>query len=119
MPIPGSPLGLLTAAVQVLAGVLLPSATVFLLILCNDAEVVGPWINGRAMNLFAGAIIAVLVILSLVLTASVLYPDLGAQAVVLILLGGAALSVVVRGGMLVFQHLHPGPALRLSTRRSD
>ena len=108
--IPGSPLGLLTAAVQVLAGVLLPSATVFLLILCNDAEVVGPWINGRAMNLFTGAIIAVLVILSLVLTASVLYPDLGAQAIVEILLSGAALSVVVGGGMLVFQHLHPGPA---------
>ena len=108
--IPGSPLGLLTAAVQVLAGVLLPSATVFLLILCNDAEVVGPWINGRAMNLFTGAIIAVLVILSLVLTASVLYPDLGAQAIVEILIGGAALSVVIGGTMLVFQHLHPGPA---------
>ena len=121
--IPGSPLGLLTAAVQVLAGVLLPSATVFLLILCNDAEVVGPWINGRAMNLFTGAIIAVLVILSLVLTASVLYPDLGAQAIVEILLGGAALSVVIGGGMLVFQHLNPGtlppaidPAKRLTWR---
>ena len=121
--IPGSPLGLLTAAVQVLAGVLLPSATVFLLILCNDAEVVGPWINGRAMNLFTGAIIAVLVILSLVLTASVLYPDLGAQAIVEILLGGAALSVVIGGAMLVFQHLNPGnlppaidPAKRLTCR---
>ena len=121
--IPGSPLGLLTAAVQVLAGVLLPSATVFLLILCNDAEVVGPWINGRAMNLFTGAIIAVLVILSLVLTASVLYPDLGAQAIVEILLGGAALSVVIGGAMLVFQHLNPGnlppaidPAKRLTWR---
>ena len=34
--IPGSPLGLLTEGVQALAGVLLPSATVFLLLLCND-----------------------------------------------------------------------------------
>ncbi|MBX4378784.1 divalent metal cation transporter, partial [Mycobacterium tuberculosis] len=33
---PGVPLGLLTNAVQSLAGVLLPSATVFLLLLCND-----------------------------------------------------------------------------------
>jgi hypothetical protein len=33
---PGAPLGLLTNAVQALAGVLLPSATVFLLLLCND-----------------------------------------------------------------------------------
>ena len=42
---PGSPLGLLTVAVQVLAGVLLPSATVFLLLLCNDKPVLGPWVN--------------------------------------------------------------------------
>ena len=36
--IPGAPLGVITAAVQALAGVLLPSATVFLLLLCNDRE---------------------------------------------------------------------------------
>jgi hypothetical protein len=36
---PGTPLGLLTNAVQTLAGVLLPSATVFLLLLCNDQAV--------------------------------------------------------------------------------
>jgi Mn2+/Fe2+ NRAMP family transporter len=39
---PGTPLGLLTNAVQTLAGVLLPSATVFLLLLCNDKAVLGP-----------------------------------------------------------------------------
>ncbi|MDP9097002.1 MAG: divalent metal cation transporter, partial [Pseudomonadota bacterium] len=105
--IPGSPLGLLTAAVQVLAGVLLPSATVFLLILCNDAEVVGPWVNGRGMNLLTGAIIAILVVLSLVLTASVLYPDLSATAIVGILGGGLALSVLVGGAMLIDQQRHP------------
>jgi NRAMP (natural resistance-associated macrophage protein)-like metal ion transporter len=44
---PGAPLGLLTVAVQALAGVLLPSATVFLLLLCNDKAVLGPWVNGR------------------------------------------------------------------------
>ena len=43
--IPGAPLGLLTTAVQALAGVLLPSASVFLLLLCNDPEVLGPWVN--------------------------------------------------------------------------
>src|SRR5450631_4457880 len=50
--IPGSPLGLLTEGVQVLAGVLLPSATVFLLLLCNDKAVLGPWVNGRWTNVF-------------------------------------------------------------------
>ena len=43
--IPGAPLGVITTAVQALAGVLLPSATVFLLLLCNDREVLGPWRN--------------------------------------------------------------------------
>ena len=105
--IPGSPLGLLTTGVQVLAGILLPSATVFLLLLCNDAEVLGPWVNGRAMNIFTAAIIAVLVILSLVLTASVLYPDLSANVILYILAGGALLSVVAGGCILAFQHFYP------------
>ena len=47
---PGAPLGLLTNAVQTLAGVLLPSATVFLLLLCNDRAVLGPWVNSRWLN---------------------------------------------------------------------
>src|SRR5207244_88689 len=34
--IPGAPLGLFTTAVQALAGLLLPGATLFLLLLCND-----------------------------------------------------------------------------------
>ena len=43
--IPGAPLGVITESVQALAGVLLPSASVFLLLLCNDREVLGPWRN--------------------------------------------------------------------------
>ena len=72
--IPGSPLGLLTEGVQTLAGVLLPSASVFLLLLCNDREVLGPWVNGRKTNVFTAAVVAVLVALSVILTASVLFP---------------------------------------------
>ena len=45
--IPGAPLGLITTGVQALAGLLLPSATVFLLLLCNDRQVLGPWVNKR------------------------------------------------------------------------
>ena len=43
--IPNAPLGLMTLAVQALAGLLLPSATVFLVLLCNDRDVLGPWVN--------------------------------------------------------------------------
>ncbi len=93
---PGSPLGLLTLAVQVLAGVLLPSATVFLLLLCTDKAVLGPWANTRLLNYFTGAVIAVLVILSVILTASVLFPDATNEQVILgILGGGGVVSVVV------------------------
>ena len=52
--IPGAPLGLITTGVQALAGVLLPSATVFLLLLCNDKDVLGPWVNRPWLNVVAG-----------------------------------------------------------------
>ena len=92
--IPGTPLGLLTSAVQSLAGVLLPSATVFLLLLCNDREVLGPWVNGRWLNLFTGAVIAALVMLSVILTASVMWPNLDARVIEGVLAGGAVVTVV-------------------------
>jgi hypothetical protein len=92
--IPGSPLGLFTEGVQVLAGVLLPSATVFLLLLCNDRAVLGPWVNGRKTNLFASAVVAVLVTLSVVLTASVMFPKITAHQIVTILISCAAVSVL-------------------------
>jgi Mn2+/Fe2+ NRAMP family transporter len=91
---PGTPLGLLTNAVQTLAGVLLPSATVFLLLLSNDKAVLGPWVNSRPMNLFTGAVVAVLVMLSVMLTASVLFPNLDEKWIVGVLAGGAVLAIV-------------------------
>ena len=92
--IPHSPLGLITEAVQTLAGVLLPSATVFLLLLSNDRDVLGPWVNGRWLNLFTGAVIAVLVLLSVILTASVLYPAISTVQILAILGGGSVAGVV-------------------------
>ena len=93
---PGAPLGLLTNAVQTLAGVLLPSATVFLLLLCNDKAVLGPWVNGRWLNVFTGGVIAVLVMLSIILTASVMFPDATNETVILAILGGGgSLAVLI------------------------
>ena len=107
--IPGSPLGLLTVGVQVLAGVLLPSATVFLLLLCNDKQVLGPWVNGLAMNIFTSVIIAVLVVMSLVLTAGVMFP-LKPPQIIGILVGGAIFFTVGGIGYLIFRHIHPATA---------
>jgi Mn2+/Fe2+ NRAMP family transporter len=92
---PGSPLGLLTVAVQTLAGVLLPSATVFLLLLCNDKPVLGPWVNGPRLNWFTGAVIASLVVLSVILTVSVLFPDAANEATIPGILAGGGLAAAV------------------------
>ncbi len=91
--IPGAPLGLLTTAVQALAGVLLPSASVFLLLLCNDAQVLGPWMNHRWLNILASGIIGVLLALSGTLVVTTLFPRVNsarvAIALLLLLLTGA------------------------------
>jgi NRAMP (natural resistance-associated macrophage protein)-like metal ion transporter len=99
--IPGSPLGLITEGVQVLAGVLLPSATVFLLLLCNDREVLGPWVNRRGTNAFTSAVIAVLITLSVVLTASVLFPAISARQIIEIIIACGAVSVLAGALVLV------------------
>lgn len=103
---PGTPLGLLTNAVQTLAGVLLPGATVFLLLLCNDKAVLGPWANTFTVNLFTGAVIAVLVMLSVILTASVLFPGVTGEQILGVLGGGSALAVVATIAILLWQRHH-------------
>jgi NRAMP (natural resistance-associated macrophage protein)-like metal ion transporter len=95
--IPGSPLGLLTMGVQALAGVLLPSASVYLLMLCNDRDVLGPWVNGRRTNAFTSLVVGVLVALSLILTASVLDQDITAGQILDILGASGAVGVLLAG----------------------
>ncbi|MBV9451418.1 MAG: divalent metal cation transporter [Streptosporangiaceae bacterium] len=109
--IPGSPLGLLTEGVQVLAGVLLPSATVFLLLLCNDRDVLGPWVNGRRTNVFTSAVIAVLITLSVVLTSSVLFPAISGRQILTIMVGCAGTSVLTGGWLLIRARRSPARAL--------
>src|ERR1700726_3109053 len=96
---PGVQLGLLTSAVQTLAGVLLPGATVFLLLLCNDKAVLGPWVNSPRLNLFTGGVVAVLVMLSVILTGSVLYPDISDTVILSILIGGSVVGLVAALGV--------------------
>jgi NRAMP (natural resistance-associated macrophage protein)-like metal ion transporter len=95
--IPGSPLGLLTEGVQTLAGVLLPSATVFLLLLCNDKAVLGPWVNGRILNAFTSLVVGVLVTLSVILTTAVLFPAITSGQILAIMAGCAATGLVAVG----------------------
>jgi Mn2+/Fe2+ NRAMP family transporter len=103
--IPGAPLGLITTAVQALAGILLPSATVFLLLLCNDREVLGPWVNKPWLNVVGTAIVGVLVMLSLILAITTFFPSVDANllsavlgAVLLLALLTMAVVGLIHGG---------------------
>ena len=106
---PGTPLGLLTNLVQSLAGVLLPSATVFLLLLCNDQAVLGPWVNSRKLNVFTAAVIAVLVMLSVILTASVLFPGITEGQIIGVLVGGSMLTVAMAVVVKVYERWRGKP----------
>jgi Mn2+/Fe2+ NRAMP family transporter len=124
--IPGVPLGLLTNAVQTLAGVLLPSASVFLLLLCNDKEVLGPWVNGRVTNIATVTIVGVLVLLSLVLTAAVAVPDISGDRIIEILVGGGLVglmlalgSYAVKACRVANDELRPDIAQRPTRRQLD
>ncbi|HUH81928.1 MAG TPA: NRAMP family divalent metal transporter [Solirubrobacteraceae bacterium] len=94
--IPGAPLGVITEAVQALAGMLLPSASVFLLLLCNDPEVLGPWRNRPWLNAVACVVVSLLVLLSLILMTTTVFPHVDVTKVALI--GGAILAA----GLAVF-----------------
>jgi NRAMP (natural resistance-associated macrophage protein)-like metal ion transporter len=101
--IPGAPLGLITTGVQALAGVLLPSATVFLLLLCNDKDVLGPWVNRPWLNVLASVIISILLMMSLVLMSTTLFSQINVNDLALGL--GAFLVVgYAIGGVLVFRN---------------
>ena len=106
--IPGAPLGLITEAVQALAGILLPSASVFLLLLCNDREVLGPWRNPPWLNALASVIVATLVLLSMILMATTVFPNINVTTFALI--GGALLAIgLVSFGLLTLRTRRKAP----------
>ena len=98
--IPNAPLGLITTGVQALAGLLLPSATVFLLLLCNDREVLGPWVNRPWLNVVAGVIVGGLLVLSGILMATTAFPDLDVVSIAAVLAVGLAMFAAVTFGVL-------------------
>jgi Mn2+/Fe2+ NRAMP family transporter len=99
-------LGLVTQGVQALAGVLLPSATVFLVLLCNDRAVLGPWVNTVRQNIVAWTIVWSMVLLSLALTATTFFPALSTATIEAGLAGGAAVGIVGCAAMIIAGRLH-------------
>ena len=74
--IPHVPLLLVIISVQVFAGLILPSAIIFLQLLLNDRELLGDrWVNRPWNNYINWTIIIVLFALSLLLAAQVILPN--------------------------------------------
>ena len=99
--IPGAPLGLITTGVQALAGVLLPSATVFLLLLCNDKQVLGPWVNRLWLNILASVIVSILLAMSLVLMITTLFSSVNVTILAEVLGGVLLVCYLVAAVVLV------------------
>jgi hypothetical protein len=95
----------------------LPLATVFLLLLCNDKEVLGPWVNRPWLNAVSTAIVSILVVLSLILMVTTVFPH--ANVVILTEWLAAALvaSWLLGGGIWLLRRAPTPP--RPDERRLD
>ncbi|HQT99862.1 MAG TPA: divalent metal cation transporter [Acidimicrobiales bacterium] len=93
--LPGAPLGIITLAVQALCGLMLPTTTIFVLLLANDREALGPWVNPKWLNVVAVIIVVVLVVLSVVLMVSTLFSSVNVVALLTWLGAIAGVGLVV------------------------
>ncbi len=97
--IPQAPLGVITEAVQALCGIVLPLTTLFLLMLCNDRAVLGPWANPGWLQALAGVIVGVLVLLSVILTVTTLFPAVDVATLALVGAGVLVAGLALVGGL--------------------
>jgi len=74
--IPNAPFVLITLFVQVVAVTLLPAALVFLILMLNDKEMMGPYVNTRLQNVIDGTIVVTVIAVSSLYGLSTLFPNL-------------------------------------------
>lgn len=109
--VPGIPLGLLIEGVEALTAVLLPATSVFLVLLCNDRAVLGPWVNRTWKNIVIGIVVWALLLLSFASGASTLFPQLSSTAI--------EIGLVIGAGIGLLGSLLAGLARGLPTRRQS
>lgn len=97
--LPGVAPGMLTVLVQALAGVLLPSATVLLLLLSNDTQVLGPWVNPPWLNWVASTVVAGMLLLSMLLVITSLHESIP-LAPLSAVLGAVTLAGLLAAGVV-------------------
>jgi Mn2+/Fe2+ NRAMP family transporter len=74
--IPHAPLGFLNLTVQVLASIFMPAALLFLLLLLNDVDIMGQYVNKSWQNISAISIVGLLVVLNGLYGISVVFPKI-------------------------------------------
>ena len=112
--IPRAPLGLITTAVQALAGIMLPSTTVFAVLLCNDRAVLGPWVNRTWLNVVAGVIVSTMLVLSAILVVSTAVPSVDVTQLLALLGSVAAFIVFIGGAWMWFRSRGAAPSPEMS-----
>jgi hypothetical protein len=117
--IPRAPLGVITTSVQALAGVLLPSATVFLVLLCNDKAVLGPWVNRPWVNAVATVVVSVLLVLSLVLMTTTVFPSINVDLLFLVLAAVLVVALAAAGVLYARMLKARGPVAVVASGRRD
>ncbi len=100
---------------QALAGILLPSATVFLLLLCNDKAVLGPWINRPWLNCVAAVILAALFVLSFILMITTVFSHIDV-GMLLVALGAGMVGVLLVAGILYLRAVAKRPPQPVAER---
>lgn len=111
--VPGVPVGLITNAVQALAGALLPSACVFLLLLCNDAAVLGPQTNPRWLNALGALEVGFLMVISAFLAITTALPRADERVLIAALAAAGSAFFLAWGVVLAVEaHRRGEPAIR-------
>ena len=74
--IPGAPLVTITMFVQVVAVTLLPASLIFMIILLNDRQFMGDYVNTRWQNVMNIGIVVFVVVISSLMAVGTLFPDI-------------------------------------------
>ncbi len=74
--VPGAPLDFITLAVQVMATLFLPPALGFLVLLLNDSELMGDYVNSLSQNIYTWVIVVAVLVLSTLYGLTAIFPNL-------------------------------------------
>jgi hypothetical protein len=112
---PNRLLSIITLMVQAMCGLMLPSTTIFVLMLANDRVILGPWVNSKFMNAFSTVVITALAVLSVVMMVSTVIPSTPVLTL-LIVLGALAVLGLIIGLPIGLRRMRPPESYDIDRR---